>query len=397
MQEPPFIAVGGGLAGAAFALELARNGAPVSVLESTRGPHHKVCGEFLSAEAQGLIAYLGIDLAALGATSIGRFGLAAAGRRADAPLPFLAAGLSCHRLDQALLQAAEKEGAVVERGVTVSEMKLADGCVALRAGSRTFTAKAVALATGKHALRQYPRRPSDMVGFRLQLRLAPGAHASLENVVQLVMFNGGYVGALIVEDRLANFCWVLLGALLKRIGADWPSQAAYFAAQSELLGELLRGAEPCWDKPVAVAAVPYGYLRTEAIAANILPVAIPSFHRRWHGGLALFRYRRGPGGPGRRSSSKLPAPPHRSAAPAISRCVRHQPAVRQRHSKWACGMDCLRSSPPRHLARAIDQAQGFRRRDQARANARGASFLNVISMEQCDLNGTLAAQRFDET
>jgi hypothetical protein len=141
----------------------------------------------------------------------------------------------------------------------------------------------------------------------------------------------------------------------------------------------------------------YGYLRTEAIAANILPVGIPSFHRRWHGDLALFRYRRGPGGPGRRSSSKLPAPPHRSAAPAISRCVRHQPAVRQRHSQWACGMACLRSSPPRHLARAIDQAQGFRRRDQARANARGASFLNVISMEQCDLNGTLAAQRFDET
>jgi flavin-dependent dehydrogenase len=282
MQEPPFIAVGGGLAGAAFALELARNGAPVSVLESTRGPHHKVCGEFLSAEAQGLIAYLGIDLAALGATSIGRFRLAAAGRRADAPLPFRAAGLSRHLLDQAMLQAAEKAGAVVERGVTVSEMNPADGRVALRAGSRTFTAKAVALATGKHALRQYPRRPSDMVGFKLQLRLAPGAHAFLENVVQLVMFNGGYVGALIVEDRLANFCWVLHGALLKRVGADWPSQAAYFAAQSELLGELLRGAEPCWDKPVAVAAVPYGYLRTDAIAANILPVGdqlavIPSF------------------------------------------------------------------------------------------------------------------------
>jgi menaquinone-9 beta-reductase len=142
MQEPPFIAVGGGLAGAAFALELARNHAPVSVLESTRGPHHKVCGEFLSAEAQGLIAYLGIDLAALGATSIGRFKLAAAGQRADAPLPFRAAGLSRHRLDQALLQAAEKAGAVVERGVTVSEMKPAEGCVALRAGSRTFTAKA---------------------------------------------------------------------------------------------------------------------------------------------------------------------------------------------------------------------------------------------------------------
>ena len=36
MPETPFIAVGGGLAGAAFALELARHGAPALVLE-TRG------------------------------------------------------------------------------------------------------------------------------------------------------------------------------------------------------------------------------------------------------------------------------------------------------------------------------------------------------------------------
>jgi len=37
MQELPFIAIGGGLAGAAFAPELARSGVPVSVLEGTRG------------------------------------------------------------------------------------------------------------------------------------------------------------------------------------------------------------------------------------------------------------------------------------------------------------------------------------------------------------------------
>ena len=233
MQKPPFIALGGGLAGAAFAVELARNGAPVSVLEGTRGPHHKVCGEFLSAEAQGLLAYLGLELDALGATSVSRFRLATGGRQAQAPLPFRGAGLSRYRLDQVLLQAAEEAGAIVERGVTVSEMKPSEGSVTLRAGSRKFTAKAVALATGKHALRQFPRPPSDMVGFKLQLRLTADALSTLENVVQLVMFNGGYVGALIVENRLVSLCWVLHAALLKRIGADWSSQAAYFARESE--------------------------------------------------------------------------------------------------------------------------------------------------------------------
>ena len=45
MQEPSFIAIGGGLAGAAFAAENAR------VPRGTRGAHHKVCGKLLSAEA----------------------------------------------------------------------------------------------------------------------------------------------------------------------------------------------------------------------------------------------------------------------------------------------------------------------------------------------------------
>jgi len=86
----------------------------------------------------------------------------------------------------------------------VSEIKPAEGRVTLRAGSRKFAARAVALATGKHALRQFPRPPSDIVALKLQLRLAPGALTALENVVQLVMINGGYVGALIVEDRLVT-------------------------------------------------------------------------------------------------------------------------------------------------------------------------------------------------
>ena len=66
----PCLVVGGGPAGAACAIELARNGRPVTVLEKTRAAHHKVCGEFLSIEAQALLAYLGLDIRALGATDV---------------------------------------------------------------------------------------------------------------------------------------------------------------------------------------------------------------------------------------------------------------------------------------------------------------------------------------
>ena len=282
MRDAPFIAVGGGLAGAAFALELARNGAPVLVLESTRAAHHKVCGEFLSAEAQALATYLGLDLKAMGATSVSTFRLASGNRHAESPLPFRGAGFSRYRLDQALLQVAENAGATVERGVTVSHIEPGDGLVTLKAGSRTFAGRAVALATGKHNLRNYPRVASDMVGFKIQLRVTEDALRLLEDVVQLVMFDGGYIGACIVEDELVTLCWVMHRALLQRIGAGWSAQAAYFSRQSEILGNLLCRAQPEWEKPVAVASIPYGYIRRAVIAPTIFPLGdqlavIPSF------------------------------------------------------------------------------------------------------------------------
>jgi hypothetical protein len=67
-----------------------------------------------------VLAYLGLDLAALGATSVGRFRLATAGWRAEAPLPFCGTGLSRYRLDQALLQAADQARRHGERATALA-------------------------------------------------------------------------------------------------------------------------------------------------------------------------------------------------------------------------------------------------------------------------------------
>src|SRR5271156_5185814 len=85
--------LGGGVAGCAAAVALARKGRSVTLIERELTPHHKVCGEFLSGEALEDLCALGIDVASHGAVPIDYVRLAAARRAAAAPLPFPAASL----------------------------------------------------------------------------------------------------------------------------------------------------------------------------------------------------------------------------------------------------------------------------------------------------------------
>ena len=86
------IIVGGGVAGGAVAVLLARAGRRPVLLEREAGAHDKVCGEFVSGEAARLLGRLGLDLATLGAAPLGQAHLVArrvlraalAGARQDA-------------------------------------------------------------------------------------------------------------------------------------------------------------------------------------------------------------------------------------------------------------------------------------------------------------------------
>jgi flavin-dependent dehydrogenase len=276
------IAIGGGLAGSAFALELARSGARILVLERTREATLKVCGDFLSAEAIDLLAYLGVNAAALGASPVERLTLATGNRAAHASLPFRAAGLSRLLLDETLLGLAERAGAVIERGVGVTGLVPGPGGVVVEAGASRYSAAAVCLATGKHNVRGWARSAGTVTAFKMQFALTPAAGADLCGRVQLVLFDGGYAGASMVEGDLATVCWQLDADALRRFGSDWRGQLDRISAGSALLGDLLVGSKPATSRPAAIAGLPFGYVRRSAIGPAVYPAGdqlavIPAF------------------------------------------------------------------------------------------------------------------------
>lgn len=255
--------IGGGLAGAAVALRLARGGRDVVVLERERGPHDKVCGEFLSFEAQEELAALGVDPLALGAARIGRVRVARGARRREAPLGFEALSLSRRALDEALLARAAEAGAEVRRGARV--VGLEGGRRARLAGGEEVEARAVVLATGKHDLRGWGRPPGPqggLLGLKGYFRLAdPGG---LEGAVELHLFPGGYAGLEMVEGGRANLCLVVRRAAFAGLGHRWDALLDHLRAACPGLAERLAGAQACQDRPLAVAGLPYGLVAARA-------------------------------------------------------------------------------------------------------------------------------------
>ncbi|MBP1807538.1 NAD(P)/FAD-dependent oxidoreductase [Rubellimicrobium aerolatum] len=255
------VVVGGGLAGAAAAARLAQAGRKVVLLERTTGAHDKVCGEFLSFEAQEELAALGLDLPALGAVPIGRVAVERGTRRVEAALPFEARSLSRRVLDEALLARAAALGVEVRRGARVTGLvREGAGWAVAVDGGEAVAAWDVMLATGKHDLRGLPRpegRQDDLLGFKAYWRLDPGG---LEGAVELHLFPGGYAGLEMVEGGRANLCLVVRQAAFVALGGRWEALLAHLLAACPGLSARLDRAEPC-GRPLAIARIPYGLVR----------------------------------------------------------------------------------------------------------------------------------------
>ena len=278
-------------------MHLARAGRAVALVEQHATPRHKVCGDFLSAEALDSLHTLGLDPMALGAVPLTDLRLATGNRLTETRLPFAAASLTRFTLDEALLQLAAGAGVTLRRGSRIESLTAnPDGWRISLADRTSLTAPAVFLATGKHDLRGHPRPPgrhSSLVAFKLYLRLSPAQNAALGPAIELTLFPQGYAGLQPVEPDAhgprANLCLVLERSELKtieraelqRLGNAWPSLLNHLCRTVPHLALRLAGAELLLDRPLALSSIPYGLLRRDPPAPGLWPlgdqaVVIPS-------------------------------------------------------------------------------------------------------------------------
>lgn len=262
MRRTAALIVGGGPAGSAAAIALARVGIEAELIERSEGPHDIVCGGFLGWDALGALERLGLDPKALGARPIGRLRLVSARRSLEADLPRMAAGLSRRRLDEALLVAAGEAGAEVRRGRAVRAADPEARRVRLD-DEEAIVWQALVLATGKHELRG-AARPVDISARPLGLRTAlvprPALASSLDGTIELHLYDGGYAGLLMQEDGTANLCLSASRGRLKEAGGIEKLVARLAGELPAFAARLNEGEAGEWS---AVSGVPYGWRASE--------------------------------------------------------------------------------------------------------------------------------------
>lgn len=264
MRSIEIAVVGGGPAGAAAACGLAGAGKDVVLIERAPGPHHKVCGEFLSVETQAYLARLDINSDLLGAVPIDDVSLHVGTRLASVALPFRALSLSRFRLDEAILERAEKCGAELLRNVRVQSVEpLKQGYLLRCSNGDLFHCRKLVMATGKCALRGlHDLRDGTKVGLKMHLKASAAATSALSRRVELYLFDDGYVGLELIEDGIVNLCLILPKDAVSRIGRGWFPLRNFLTSCNQRLAHRLDALAALWERPLAVVCPSGGHLHS---------------------------------------------------------------------------------------------------------------------------------------
>ena len=255
------IVIGAGPAGGVAAIELARQGRRVALIEKSPFPRRKVCGEFMSASNAPVLRRLGIeaDWEALAGPEVRRVALYAGESVIDAPMPARhghGRALGREVLDTLLRDVALARGAEILQPCRAAAHAREDGLHVIEAhpeegAPRRLAAPVLVAAHGSWERGELPTSlgkagaPSDMLGFKAYFR----GGAMPAGTMPLLAFPGGYGGMVWADrGRLSLSCCIRrdrLSALREgRSARAAEAMEAHLLASCRGVREALAGAEP---------------------------------------------------------------------------------------------------------------------------------------------------------
>lgn len=218
--------VGGGLAGLALSIQLARLGHQVIIFEKEQYPFHKVCGEYISLEAWDFLVGLGVDLDGMQVPIITQLQVSAVnGKLLQQHLPLGGFGISRYQLDNTLAQLAKAAGVVLQENTKVNEVHFLENEFILDTPGQAYRATVVCGTYGKRSNIDIKwKRPfstaaknklNNYIGVKYHIK---GSFAT--DTIALHNFKNGYCGIVKIEEDQYNLCYLTTAGNLQKSNGD---------------------------------------------------------------------------------------------------------------------------------------------------------------------------------
>ena len=252
------VIVGGGLGGLLAALQLAKQGIPVTLFERKQYPFHRVCGEYISNETVPFLRSLGVYPSVFQPPVIRELQLTSVnGRAVTLPLDLGGFGMSRFSFDAFLVQHIRAAGATVKEQSEVTQVTFNGQGFNVMAEGQFWSADVVIGAHGKRSRldttlnRPFLRKRSPYVGVKYHIRYdQPRDRISLHN------FENGYCGISQVEDGKSNLCYLVHRDAVKK-HHHIPELEKAVLYRNPYLKEIFTNAEFLFDRPEVINEISF--------------------------------------------------------------------------------------------------------------------------------------------
>lgn len=258
--------IGGGLAGLALSIQLARKGFSVVLFEKEAYPYHKVCGEYISMESWPFLESLGVPLQQMHLPRISTLQLSAPnGKSFQTLLPLGGFGISRFKLDQQLADIAIESGVTLLQETRVESVAKEEMFQILfkgKSGAQQCSAKVVCGAFGKRSnLDVKWKRPfisnnnkhhNNYIGIKYHIQTDWPEH-----LIGLHNFKDGYCGISKIEEDKYCLCYLTTAKNLKDNGGSILNMQQQVLYRNPYLKTIFSTAQIDESFPVTIAQISF--------------------------------------------------------------------------------------------------------------------------------------------
>ena len=255
--------VGGGLAGLALSIQMAKEGYKVVLFEKEQYPFHRVCGEYISLESWNFLEALGVNLRSLNISYIKKLQVSDInGNSFEQQLPLGGFGISRYKLDHVLSAIANQAGVVLYEETRVNDIRFLNEIFTIESSKSDLRAKVVAAGYGKRSnldvkwkrrfILAKKNKLNNYIGIKYHVR-----YNFPVDLIALHNFKKGYCGISKVEDDRYCLCYLTNADNLKNSGNDIKKMEKTVLSVNPHLKKIFDECETVIKEPVVISQISF--------------------------------------------------------------------------------------------------------------------------------------------